>query len=53
MTETRYCVYDEPHRDYLYTDAWVRKLVRDLRDMAIFEAVTGHAPEPVVATAAA
>lgn len=53
LTESRYCVYDEPHRDYLYTDAWVRKLARDLRDPEMFETVTGHAPEPVLETAAA
>lgn len=22
-----YCVYDKPHRDYLYTDAWVQHLI--------------------------
>lgn len=53
LTETRYCVYDEPHRDYLYTDAWVRKLARDLRNAEVFETVTGHEPEPIVEKAAA
>jgi hypothetical protein len=28
-TDARYAVWDEPHRDYLYTDAWVRKLTRE------------------------
>jgi Domain of unknown function (DUF3644) len=28
-TDERYCVYDEPHDDYIYTDAWIKKLVRD------------------------
>jgi hypothetical protein len=28
-TDERYCVWDEPHRDYLYTDAWIEKLVRE------------------------
>lgn len=27
-TDERYCVYDEPHHDYLYTDAWIRKVIR-------------------------
>lgn len=31
LTDDRYCVWDEPHSDYLYTDAWVKKLVRDLK----------------------
>jgi hypothetical protein len=28
-TVAKYAVWDEPHGDYLYTDAWVRKLIRD------------------------
>jgi hypothetical protein len=28
-TDPRYCVWDEPHGDYLYTDAWTRKLIRE------------------------
>jgi hypothetical protein len=31
--------------DYLYTDAWIKKLVRDLADPANFERVTGRVPE--------
>jgi hypothetical protein len=30
-TDERYCIYDEPHGDYLYTEAWIRKLVREAR----------------------
>jgi hypothetical protein len=44
-TNERYCVYDEPHSDYLYTDAWVEKLAKDLADSATFERVTGRPPE--------
>lgn len=44
VTDERYCVWDEPHNDYLYTDAWVKKLVKDLADPKRFEEVTGHAP---------
>ena len=25
--KTEYCVYDKPHQDYLYTDAWVQYLI--------------------------
>jgi len=46
-TNERYCFWDEPHADYLYTDAWVKKLVKDLADAETFETVTGHAPEPM------
>ncbi len=47
LTDDRYCVWDEPHRDYLYTDAWVKKLVRELADPATFRRVTGRQPEPL------
>lgn len=47
ITDQRYCLWDEPHTDYLYTGAWVEKLVRDLRDPEKFEEVTTHAPVAV------
>jgi hypothetical protein len=28
-TDSRYSIWDEPHHDYLYTEAWVRKLIRE------------------------
>jgi hypothetical protein len=43
ITDERYCVWDEPHGDYLYTDAWVRRLIKDLRSPLVFKAVTGSA----------
>jgi hypothetical protein len=44
LTDDRYCVWDEPHSDYLYTHAWVKKLIKDLADPETFETVTGKAP---------
>ncbi len=32
-TDSRYVVWDEPHRDYLYTEAWVKKLVREAKSL--------------------
>ncbi|MGH7736275.1 MAG: DUF3644 domain-containing protein [Candidatus Tyrphobacter sp.] len=29
-TDARFAVYDRAHRDYLYTEAWVERLIRDL-----------------------
>lgn len=29
-TDTRYCSYDRVHEDYVYTNAWVNKLINDL-----------------------
>lgn len=44
LTDGKYCVYDAAHKDYLYTDAWVEKLARDLADPATFKEVTGIPP---------
>jgi hypothetical protein len=30
-TDQKYCLWDEAHRDYVYTNAWVRKLVREFK----------------------
>ncbi|HVM14409.1 MAG TPA: DUF3644 domain-containing protein [Egibacteraceae bacterium] len=45
LTDEKYCVWDEPHGDYLYTDAWVRKLVKDLANPSTFKKVTGSGPK--------
>lgn len=50
LTDDKYCVWDEPHADYLYTDAWVRKLVKDLANWFVFKAVTGSAPKKLAAS---
>jgi hypothetical protein len=47
LTNERYCIWDEPHQDYLYTDAWVKKLVKDLRDRKEFQKIVGHWPRPL------
>ena len=41
QTDDRYCVWDEPHGDYLFTDAWIRKLVRELADPASYQKIIG------------
>ncbi len=43
-TDECYCIYDEPHGDYLYTPAFVEKVVRETRTAARFKAFTGIAP---------
>jgi len=43
-TDPRYCVWDEAHGDYVYTDAWIRKLTTELADRENFRAVIGHDP---------
>ena len=43
-TDSKYCVYDAAHKDYLYTEAWVDKLVNDLANANEFQAIVGSAP---------
>jgi hypothetical protein len=43
-TDPRYCVWDEPHGDYLYTDAWVRKLIREEEARRQLRATTARTP---------
>lgn len=44
QTNARYCVYDPAHNDYLYTQAWIDKLIMDLGDGDSFEGIIGHPP---------
>lgn len=43
-TKSQYCVYDPAHRDYLYTEAWIKKLLQDMSEQDTYERVTGSAP---------
>lgn len=45
-TDGRYCVYDEPHDDYMYTRAFAELLIGALATPAGFEQVVGRAPRP-------
>ena len=42
ITDGKYCIYDKAHADYLYTEAWIDKLVLALRDTESFKAITGY-----------
>jgi len=46
ITVSQYCVHDRPHKDYLYTDAWVQKLKAELSRPEIYEEVTGRPVRP-------
>lgn len=39
LCETRFCQYDEPHGDYLYTEEWVDFLVSQLTDDETYAAM--------------
>jgi hypothetical protein len=43
-TISEYCVYDDVHEDYVYTKAWVEKLIRELSDPAKYQEVVGYPP---------
>jgi hypothetical protein len=43
-TDEHYCVYDEPHDDYVYTPAFVDKLVKACATKAGFVKVIGRQP---------
>jgi hypothetical protein len=46
-TDGRFCVWDEAHGDYVYTNAWIRKLATELADREKFSEVIGHDPIPL------
>jgi len=46
-TDIRYCHYDEPHDDYVYTDEWVDFLVSELSNQRTHRSVLGRNPEGV------
>jgi hypothetical protein len=43
-TLSEYCVYDDVHEDYVYTPAWVEKLVRELSIPGEFQKIVGRQP---------
>jgi hypothetical protein len=52
-TNPKYCIYDEPHNDYLYTQSWVDFLVEKLKDEAFFQTFYKKPPEGAPAPAPA
>jgi hypothetical protein len=46
-TNSKYCVYDKAHNDYVYTQAWADFLVQKLRDEAFFQSLYKAAPAPI------
>ena len=43
-TDPKYCIYDSAHGDYLFTEAWIGKLIRELADPTRFQTITDQAP---------
>lgn len=44
-TDERYCRYDEPHRDYIYSAAYKEHLIKKLSTAAGFQQIPGIEPE--------
>lgn len=44
-TDSSYCVYDLAHKDYLYTRAWIAKLISEMSDPGKFETIMGKPPQ--------
>jgi len=44
QTETKYCVYDEPFQTYLYTPAWVKRVVKEIGTVEKYLAFFGREP---------
>ena len=43
-TDARYCVYDEAYGGYVYTAAWVRRIVTEIGTVESYRAFFGHEP---------
>lgn len=41
---TEYCVYDEAHGDYLYTQAWINKCTQAFSNVDSYREITGRTP---------
>lgn len=41
---TKYCVYDRAHNDYLYTQAWIDKCIEALSNADTFRQIVGRRP---------
>lgn len=44
QTECKYCVYDEPFGSYVYTQAWVKRIVREVGTVDKYRSVFGREP---------
>ena len=38
-TNSDFCIYDEAHKDYLYTDAWVKYLIKQLANKEVYAVI--------------
>lgn len=50
LTDPAFCVYDPVHEDYVYTNAWIDKLEKELADPLGFAKIVGRPPRPRVAS---
>lgn len=43
--DIRYCQYDEPHKDFVYTEQWVEFLIKQLQDSRTFDKIKNYREE--------
>ena len=43
-TKEKYCIYDEGHKDYLYTEAFIKRVVSEVETETKFEQFFGKPP---------
>ena len=48
QTDGRYCVYDEPFGTYVYTSAWVKRILKDIGTVEKYRSFFGHGPSMAV-----
>ena len=46
-TDQKYCVYDEPYKSYLYTQAWVERILKTIGTPSKFQKFFGYSPRPL------
>lgn len=45
LTDSRYCVYDEPFRSYVYSKAWVSRIVKEIGTVEKYKDFFGANPQ--------
>lgn len=52
VTYARYCTYNEAFNEYVYTQAWIRKIVREIGTVEKYRAFFGREPRMKTGTTA-
>ena len=50
-TDSKYCFYDRPHNDYVYTETWVKFLIETFKDEKAYDALYPNRKVPASGSA--